>query len=71
MYDIRDGGSTVTGEILSSVVVSRLGVGGGEPLNSFSRGILNTVREGVGAVGTWEHQLIHSAHSLAPSAPMI
>lgn len=36
---------------MSSVVVSRVGVGGGEPLHSFSRGILSTVREGVELLG--------------------
>lgn len=41
IYEIRDGESTIAGDILSNVI-SRVGLGGGEPLSHYTRGILST-----------------------------
>lgn len=74
MREIRDGGSAIAGGILSSVVVSRVGMGGGEPLISSRRGTLGT--EGQAGRG-WEPlrvgnaPQIRSARALASLAPAI
>lgn len=57
-----------------SVVVSRMGVGGEEPLNFYSRDTVSTERQ---ARRRWEllgvgiTLKIYSAHSLTPSVPVI
>lgn len=56
IYEIRDGESTIAGDILSNVI-SRVGLGGGEPLKSLHQGYPQhwvSVEKGVRAVRGWE-----------------
>lgn len=59
---------------MSSVVVSKVAMEGGEPFISYSRGTLSTecqAGRGWELLGVGNTPQIHSTHALAPLAPAI